>query len=137
MDKKKRIQVSLILSAIVVVIVSAPGFAATSWTDDFSAWSFVAGPSGAIPGPDSHNVLNADNSDSLKWNLIANTGGVHSDQYVYTHTETIPAIEFDYRFKNDGNNFVPTLIKILENVVALTTAPGIIILLEISVFKGY
>ena len=97
---KKLLFITMFLSLLVADANALP----LTFDADFSAWSFVAGPAGALPGPASHNILNADNSDSLKWNLIGNTGGVHSDQYVYTHTGVIPSIEFDYRFKNDGNN---------------------------------
>ena len=96
MDKIKKVWVNLILCTIAVVIVSAPGFAATSWTDDFSDWTMGAADNVIL-------AANMDNSDSLKWNLFEPAGVVElKNQYVYTHTETIPAVEFDYRYKNDN-----------------------------------
>jgi hypothetical protein len=98
MAKSKKIGAHLMLCALGAVLVSSPGFAETSFTNDFSAWSI---------GLQGNAVMLMDNTDSLEWNLTEDAGSGASNkvnQWTYTHTEVITDIEFDYRFANDDND---------------------------------
>jgi len=89
---------SLSLSVgLVLVLLCVPASAQITFDADFSAWTI---------SQQDNVVIQMDNSDSLKWNIIENAGGSNKkNSWSWNSTiGTITDVDFDYRFANDGTD---------------------------------